>query len=152
MISRNLFNYPGLSWRAHLDELNSMRNQLNKLMGNFNRGELSLPERGVFPLVNLSENKDNYYIRAELPGIAREDLELSAVDGSIFISGERKITDEDKNATFHRRERNAGSFSRAVSLPGKIDSNKIEASMINGILEITVPKAEETKPKQIKVK
>jgi HSP20 family protein len=126
---------------------------MDALSGMFNR---RMPERrlmsaGVFPLLNLTENQDNYYIRAELPGMKAEDLGIQIVGKTLTISGERKILEEGEKIRYHRRERDEGRFSRAIGLPGEIDNDRIEAQMRNGLLTITIPKAEAAKPKQIAV-
>jgi HSP20 family protein len=110
-----------------------------------------LPQAGVFPLVNLTENKDKYFVRAELPGVKADELDLQVTGNKLAISGERKITAEDESAKYHRREREAGTFSRMIGLPGEVDSDKVEAKLENGVLTVVVPKAEIAKPKQISV-
>lgn len=152
MIARNFLSFPSSGWHSHFDELDRMRSQLNRLMGDVDRGPFRQTGRGVYPLINLTEDQDNYYLRAELPGITKDDLELNVTDDNISISGSRKMKEEDEKATFHRRERDAGRFSRAITLPSKVDNSKIEAGLTYGILEVTLPKAEETKPKKIQVK
>jgi HSP20 family protein len=107
---------------------------------------------GVFPLINLTETKDNFYIRAELPGMTSSDLDMQATSNSVSVSGERKIPSENREAKYHRRERDAGKFSRIVGLPSEIDPDKIEASLVNGILTVVVPKAQAAKPRQISVR
>jgi len=103
-------------------------------------------------LTNITENKDSYYVRAELPGLNTGDLDISVTGNNLAISGERKITEESKDAKYHRREREAGKFSRIIRLPGLVDSEKIEASLVNGVLTIVLPKSEQAKPKQITVR
>jgi HSP20 family protein len=102
--------------------------------------------------MNVTEDKDSYYVRAELPGIKAEDLDISVTEDSLSVSGERKLPAEDEKATYHRREREAGNFSRLVTLPGPIDTAKVEARCADGILTVVLPKAESAKPKQITVK
>ena len=115
-------------------------------------GRARLPTAGVFPLVNLTEDKDGYYVRAELPGLKADELDISATGNTLSISGERKIFDEGENVRYHRREREAGTFSRIISLPGEVDANKIEAELKDGILTARISKAEAAKPRQITVK
>ncbi len=155
MITRGLFNLPGSPWRSHFDELNRMRRQLDTL---FDRYEGRSPASGaaaaaagVFPLINLTEDNDAYYLRAELPGIATGDLSIESTDNNIAISGERKIPDAAQNARYHRREREAGRFSRVIALPGRINRDRIEARLSDGILTVTAPKAEEEKPRKINI-
>jgi HSP20 family protein len=107
---------------------------------------------GVFPLVNLTEDKHNYYVRAELPGVKSEDLDIQATGMTVSLAGERKIPAENNGAKYHRRERDSGKFSRMISLSTEIDPDKVEASLVNGIMTITLPKSEKAKPKQITVK
>jgi HSP20 family protein len=145
MLLRRIADWP-TSWNP-FSELERIQRELSSLTKGFTRE----PAAGVFPLMNLTEDKESYYVRAELPGIKGSDLEIHATGDSLSISGERKIS-EDGAATYHRRERDAGKFSRILTLPGEIDANKVEATCVDGILAIRLPKAESTKPKQITVK
>jgi HSP20 family protein len=106
---------------------------------------------GVFPLINLTEDKDKYYVRAELPGVKGDELDIQVTSNNLTVSGERKIAEEKEGARYHRREREAGSFSRIIGLPGDINPDKVDAKLANGILTVTVAKAEAAKPKQITV-
>jgi len=146
MLLRKLSDWPTSSWNP-ANELERIQREL----GHLTRGFTREPMAGVFPLMNLTEDKDNYYVRAELPGIKGGDLEIQATGDSLTISGERKIS-EDANATYHRRERESGKFSRILTLPGEIDTDKVEATCVDGILTIRLPKAEASKPRQITVK
>jgi HSP20 family protein len=121
------------------------------LLGRVSESGLPSLHAGVFPAINLTEDKDKYIIRAELPGILAEELDIQATGNNLSISGERKIEAEKDNVRYHRREREAGKFSRAISLPGDIDAEGVSASLVNGILKISVPKAEKAKPKQITI-
>jgi HSP20 family protein len=107
---------------------------------------------GVFPLTNVTEDDDNYYVRAELPGMAADEIDISVTGDSLSISGERKIPAEEEEARYHRKEREAGKFSRMISLPGQVDTEKVEAGCTDGVLTIRLPKAQAAKPKQITVK
>jgi len=124
---------------------------MNELFGEVERRPLRSFDAGVFPLINLTEDRDNYYVRAEMPGVKADELDIQATVNSLSISGERKIPSEGENVKYHRREREAGTFSRIVSLPGEVDMDKVEASHENGILTVMTPKAEAAKPKQIRV-
>ena len=106
---------------------------------------------GVFPLINLTEDKDHYYVRAELPGLKGDELDIQVTGKNLAISGERKIAAAEEGARYHRREREAGSFSRMIGLPGEVDTENVEASLANGILTIAISKAEIAKPKQISI-
>jgi HSP20 family protein len=107
---------------------------------------------GVFPPINVSQDNDNYYVRAEIPGINANDLSISALRNRLVISGRREIAKEQDRVSYHRRERAEGAFNRALTLPGPVDADKIEARYADGILSLTLPKAEEAKPRQIVVK
>ena len=149
MIYRRLFNVPAYRFRSPWEELDRMRQQLGRVFEDFP------PQRagaGVFPQINLTEDKDNYYVRAELPGVKGEELDIQVTGKNLAITGERKIAAEEEGARYHRREREAGTFSRMIGLPGEVDSNTVEANLKDGILSIIVPKAEIAKPKQITVK
>jgi HSP20 family protein len=125
---------------------------MNELYGALVGDATAMPSAGVFPLTNVTEDRDNYYIRAELPGVQSDELNIQVTSDGLSISGERKIPEEENSVRYHRREREAGKFSRSINLPGDIDVNAVEAGLENGILTITIPKAEVAKPRQITVK
>jgi HSP20 family protein len=107
---------------------------------------------GVYPNLNITEDENNYFVRAELPGVDPEDIEITTQDNDLIINGERKIPPEGENVSYHRREREAGSFRRITSQPTHIDSGKVAAVCKNGLLTITLPKAPEVKARQIEIK
>ncbi|MFZ2631882.1 MAG: Hsp20/alpha crystallin family protein [Desulfosalsimonadaceae bacterium] len=151
MLIRRIFNNPAL-YRNPFNELERMRRQMDALAGNlFSGAPQTATACGVYPALNVTEDKDKYYIRAELPGLKNEDLDIQATGRSISISGQKKITSEDDNAKYHRREREAGRFSRIIDLPDNINTEKVEAGLANGVLTITIPKAETAKPRQITI-
>lgn len=148
MIMRRLFDTP--VWRPNLfEELEQMRRRIGRF---YEESGKETRRAGVFPLINVTENKESYFIRAELPGMKADEINISATGDSLALSGERKISAEDKNANYHRRERESGKFSRMISLPAAIDASKAEANMTDGILTIVLPKAESAKPKQIAIR
>lgn len=151
MIVRRMFNTPNWGWRSPFDELELLRNRMNTLSRTLSGDTPYARSAGVFPLINVTEDKDNYRVRAELPGLRADDLDISITGSSLAISGERKISEEDKDAKYHRRERESGKFSRMIELPDQVDGDKVEAQMTHGILTVTLPKAETAKPRQIKV-
>ena len=150
MIYRRFFNVPTWRFRSPLDELHRLRQQMELLYGR-TPAPYQPASAGVFPLTNLSEDKDNYYVRAELPGVRGDELDIQVTGKNLAISGERKIAAEEEGAKYHRREREAGTFSRMIGLPGEVDTDKVDAKLENGILTIAVPKAEIAKPKQISI-
>ncbi len=151
MLLRRITDWPTGSF-SPFGELEQMRRQMDWLTSGLTRGLWRQPTAGVFPLMNLTEDKDGFYIRAELPGIKAKELDISVTGDTISISGERKIPAEDEKARYHRREREAGKFSRMITLPSPVNMNKAEASCTDGILTVILPKAEKSKPKQIAVK
>ncbi len=152
MIYRRLYDVPTWRLKSPFEELGRMKQQMDRLFDDYSGASLQRAHAGVFPSVNVSEDRDNYYVRAELPGVKADELEIQATGNSLSISGERKIQAEKENARYHRREREAGNFSRMIGLPTDIDSDKVEAKLDNGILIVALPKAESVKPRQITVK
>lgn len=153
MITKSFLGFPTtFGWRNRYDEFDYLWRRLNNLVGQDSGAITRAASPGVFPLVNLTETTDNYYLRAELPGVRNDALDIQSMSNSLTISGKRTLPEEGADATFHRKERDSGKFSRIVKIPGNIDNSKIAAELKNGILTITIPKAEEAKPKQIAVK
>jgi HSP20 family protein len=104
------------------------------------------------PLTDVAEDNDNYYLKADLPGIKKEDVKISYSDGNLSISGERSQEKETKDKKFHRIERSYGKYYRSFNLPKEIKEDKIKAEFTDGQLNIIIPKAEEVKPKEISIK
>jgi len=146
-----MFGLPTLRFRSTFDELNQMRQQLERLFEGY-PSPYQRPRAGVFPLINLTEDQNNFYVRAELPGVKADELEIQATGNNLSITGERKIPAVAEDARYHRREREAGTFSRIIGMPADVNSEKVEASLENGILTVVIPKAEAAKPRQIAVK
>ena len=138
--------------RSAWEQLDQMRRTFDRLLEGPLAGQLLRRGgmAGVFPAINLTEDKDHYYVRAELPGQKAAELDIQVVGRNLTIGGERKIAQQE-NVRYHRRERDAGTFSRIISLPGEIDGDKVRATMVNGILTVTLPKAASSKPRQIAV-
>lgn len=107
---------------------------------------------GVFPPMNVTQDDENFYLRAEVPGINAKDLSISTLRNRVSISGKREIPQENERVSYHRKERAEGAFSRTVTLPGEVATDRVEAHYSDGILALTLPKAEEAKPRQIAVK
>jgi len=104
------------------------------------------------PAFDITENEKEYLISAELPGIDIKDVDITLSDGLLTVKGEKKHEKEDKGEDYHRIERRYGSFNRSFRIPGKVDTDKVDANYKNGILKLTLPKAEESKTKKIEVK
>jgi len=109
-------------------------------------------EAGVFPPINVTQDDENFYVRAEVPGVNGRDLEISALGRRLSISGSREIPKENERASYHRKERAEGAFSRSITLPAEIDAGRVDARYAAGILSVTLPKSEGAKPRQIVVK
>jgi HSP20 family protein len=105
-----------------------------------------------FPALDVSEERDSYTIKADLPGIKKEDVHVSFENGLLTIEGERKDQSEEKEKNYHRVERTYGRFVRSFNLGTGVDANKIQANYKDGVLEITIGKSERAKPKAIDIK
>ena len=151
MIYHRFFNVPTWRFKSPFEELYRMRQQLDQMFEDSASPHQRISAE-VFPLINLTEDKNKYYIRAELPGVKGDEVDIQVTANNLSISGERKIGAEEEGARYHRREREAGTFSRMIGLPGDIDPDKVDAKLENGILTVEVSKAEAAKPKQITVK
>jgi len=151
MIFRRYFGLPDWNFRSQFDEFDRLRRQLDVAMDSL-AGKTVGRRAGVFPLINLTEDGNNYYIRAELPGVKAGDLDIQATGTTVSRAGERKIPEESNDARYHRREREAGKVSRMITLSNDIDPDKVEAGLVNGIMTIKLPKSEKAKPKQITIK
>ena len=104
------------------------------------------------PAIDLFEEKDDIVVKAELPGMAKDNIEVNLTDNLLTIKGEKKKEEEVKEENYYRSERAYGSFVRNIELPKAVHADKVKASFKNGILEVRIPKTEEAKAKEIKVK
>jgi HSP20 family protein len=110
-----------------------------------------MEEKGWMPAVDIFEKDDKFVVKAELPGMKEEDIDVSVVGNTLTIKGEKKTETEVKEEDYYRCERSYGSFYRSIPLPSTVDASKIEASYEGGVLEVTLPKTAEVKPKKISV-
>jgi HSP20 family protein len=130
---------PGL---ADFSRLSNLQDELDRLFGT----------QAVWaPALDVQEDNDNFVIRAELPGLKREDIEVSLHDGTLLISGERKAETKQEGVEMHQQERYYGKFQRALTLPTPVAADKITAQYKDGVLTVTLPKVEAAKPKKIDV-
>ena len=102
--------------------------------------------------VDVREDEDHYYFTAELPGLSKDDIEITLQDGVLTINGEKKDERKEEKNGYHLRERRYGKFSRSFRLPTEVDPNKVGAHLKDGVLSVTLDKAEAIKPKTIEVK
>jgi HSP20 family protein len=112
---------------------------------------LSAEERGWMPAIDVFEKDDKFVVKAELPGMKEEDIDVSVVGDTLTIKGERKTETEVKEEDYCRCERSYGSFVRSIPLPSTVNADKIEANYEGGVLEVSLPKVAKVKPKKVKV-
>ena len=129
--------------------------EINTMLDKFVRG--GTVDDGSFaishwmPAVDVAEREEEYQVKVELPGVSKEDVEITMQENILTIRGEKKQEKESTGSSYHRLERSYGSFQRSFTLPTSVKHDKVEAAFNDGILTITLPKAEEAKPKEIKV-
>jgi HSP20 family protein len=132
-----------------LGRLTDLRDEIDRLF------EAPLARTSEFlgwtPAFDVYEEKDNFIVKAELPGMKKEDINVSLHDGNLIVSGERQNETHSEGTEVYRAERFFGKFQRAVALPATVASDKVKAQYKDGILTITLPKSEEARPKQIEV-
>ena len=148
------YQAPELTPWSAADRWSNLRDELNSLFelpvwSSFARtGQLFT---GWSPALDLYQSNDNVIAVVELPGMRKEDIEISLHDGTLTISGERKRENSSNGDKAERTERYVGTFRRSIALPTRVDAGKVSATYRDGILTVTLPKAEEVKPKQIQV-
>jgi HSP20 family protein len=132
------------------------QNRFNRMLDSFFDDSRGHWEQGLAttwaPEVDIEETKDAIVLRADIPGIKKSDLHIAVENNQLIIRGERKAENESKGRNFHRVERTYGTFRRSFMLPATVLSDKVEAVYKDGVLEVTVPKAEEVKPREIEIK
>ena len=132
-------------------EFERIRRGLDELSRSYMGRGRGRAQAGVFPPLNIREESDRIVITAELPGVKAEDLEISFEGETLALQGRRAERSEDGKRSYHRREIQCGSFSRAVSLPVKVDAERIDAKLADGVLRVTLMKAAEVTPRRIEV-
>lgn len=132
-------------------ELVTMRDDMDRLFETFFGTQPQTMEDFWRPAIDIEENNGNLMVRAEIPGMNKENIKVSVKEDMLKISGERKQENETKEKTFHRIERSYGKFERIIRLPSEVDADKVKASYKDGVLNVTLPKPESMKPKQIDV-
>ena len=147
------YQIPQVAAWPSLDRWSSLRDELDNLFELPTASDLSRQTQlfsGWSPALDLYQNHDNVVAVLELPGMKKDEIEITLHDGTLTISGERK-SERVNDGKAERSERYVGTFRRSVSLPTRVDAAKVNASYKDGILTVTLPKAEEAKPKQIQV-
>jgi HSP20 family protein len=133
-------------------EMNALHNQFHRALHAFPAWEQEESLQSWAPAVDIFERGDDLVLRAEVPAVKKEDLDLKIEKNILTLHGEKRRDDSVKEEHYHRVERHYGSFTRSFSLPSTVDTTRIEAHYRDGVLEVVLPKAEAAKPKQIEVK
>lgn len=139
-------------WQPHdvLDLRRDVSRLFDSMLGNGGEPE-SYPPNAWRPAIDIAESKEDFILTSDLPGIDRKDIDVSVVDNRLTIKGEKRQESPSKDRHTHRVERSYGTFSRVFDLPAAVNAAKIAATYRDGVLTVSVPKAEETKPRQIEV-
>jgi HSP20 family protein len=143
MASMRPFGFPGGA--DPFRELRRLQEEMDRLAGAFT------PAAASFPAVNLYAGRDGIAVSAELPGVAKDELEIHAQRDTLTLRGTRRPAAENEQA-YHRRERRSGAFTRTIQLPFRVDPERIEARLENGVLQLSLQRPEEDKPRRIEVK
>lgn len=142
-------------WWDPFSDLNRIQREMNRLFDSSLTGrgpkEDGLLESAWVPAMDVYESKDNVLVKADIPGLKKEEIEVSVHGDTLTIKGEKSRENETKAEDFVRTERYYGSFNRSVRLPSEVEAEKVEAKYSNGVLELVLPKKEQAKPKQLKI-
>ena len=147
------YQFPEFTTWTPSNRFTSLRGQVNRLF-DLSFSGLTGEGRsfnGWSPALDVYQDKDHVFVKAEVPGMKKEEIEITLDDGVLSIAGERKHEEESKQGNSFRSERFFGRFHRSVTLPATVDSTRVTAAYKDGVLTVTLPKAEEAKPKQIQV-
>ena len=136
-----------------LREMSSLQTEMNRLFNTvFDRPPVGVSgARQWMPAMDLHETKDHFVLRADLPGMAEEDVSIELEDNVLTVSGERKVDHDERGEGFHRVERAFGAFSRSLTLPKGVDPESVNAGFERGVLEVRIPKPERRKPRKISI-
>ena len=137
-------------------ELNTIQSEMNRLFNTFfettgNQGAGQGTARRWLPAMDLVEREDEFVLKADLPGLSENDVNIELEDSVLTISGQRRSEHEDRKDGFYRLERASGSFSRSLTLPDGVDPEKVQASFDRGVLEVRIPKPEQRKPRKVTI-
>jgi HSP20 family protein len=130
--------------------MDRLQSDMNRLLNQYD--PVRLRTAPSYPAVNIWSNDDGLFVVAEMPGVRVEDLDINVNNDMLTISGKRSADEIPEGTRFHRNERRFGEFSRTIQLPFAVIADKVEASFNDGVLSITLPKAEAEKPRQISIK
>lgn len=142
-------------WPSGFDPFTSLRQMQRDFERLFGRGLLGGAQRiggGVYPPVNVLNGPDDMIIECEMAGVTRDDIDISITGETLVIKGSKAPSADEEKIRYQVRERGAGDFSRTIVLPDKVDADRIDAKLADGVLTVRLPKSEAAKPKQIEVK
>jgi len=128
-----------------------LQDEFNRFFEDFGLGS-AVAQEDFSPAMDIRETDEAYIVEADVPGIKREDVKIEINDDVLTIKGERKVEQEENKKDYRRIERQYGSFRRSVSIPDGIQHDAVEAKFVDGVLRVTLPKREDTKPRRIEVK
>ena len=144
-----------LTTRKPMRNLFSLHNEMGRVFGDLfgsHEGGADVEETSWMPTVDISEAENSFEIRAELPGVSENDVNVSVTDNVLNIKGEKRQEEETEGKNYHRVERRYGSFQRSFTLPRHVETSDIKAGFKDGVLTLTIPKAEAVKPTEIPIK
>ena len=150
MLFRRITDWP-TGALSPFEELERMRRQMDWLTSGLSRSPARESTAGVFPLMNVTEDKDKYFVRAELPGMTKKNIAIAIQDNVLTIQGEKKRKKKTKNENFYLVERSFGQFYQSFTLPAPVEQDKVKATFAHGVLTITLPKTEGAKPHRIAI-
>jgi len=134
------------------NDFGQVRREMLRLLNSVGDEASDEVRSGVFPPLNVTQDDDHFYVRAEVPGITANELSITVQRNRLSLAGKREIPREHERVSYHRKERAEGSFSRTITLPTPVDTERVDARYADGILTLTLPKAEEAKPRHIAVR
>ncbi len=143
-----------LTTRRPMRNLFGLHNEMGRIFGDLfasQEGETDAEESYWMPTVDVSETENDFEIRAELPGVSESDVNVSVTDNRLTVKGEKRQETETDGKNYHRVERRYGSFQRSFTLPRNVETSNIKAGFTDGVLTLTIPKAEEAKPTEIPI-
>ena len=146
---------PRETWWDPFRDLEAIQNEMNKMFNSslvrWGDRDVGLLEGAWSPAIDIFDSKDNVMVKADIPGMKKDEIEVSVHGDTLIIKGEKKQEKEVKERDYVRTERFYGFFNRAMSLPAAVDASKVNATYKNGVLELVLPKKEESKSKQLKI-
>ena len=143
-----------LTTRRPMRNLFSLHNEMGRIFGDLfapHEGGTDTEETSWMPTIDISETENGYEIRAELPGVSEEDVNVSVTENLLTVKGEKRQEEETKGKNYHRVERRYGSFQRSFTLPPEVETDDIKAEFSDGMLTLSIPKSEAVKPTEIPI-